>query len=151
MIQIREATVADLPVLLEFEQALIKTERPFDNTLKDQEIFYYDMEKMILANDVLVIVATENKNLIASGYASIHKPKVYFKFELMAYLGFMYVVPDKRGKGINKLVMDKLFDWIRAKDIHEVRLDVYTENSQAIKAYEKVGFQKHLIKMRTTI
>ncbi len=151
MIEIREASVEDLPILLGFEQDLIKAERPFDPSLKEQEISYYDIKKMILASDVLVLVASENKNIIASGYASIHKPKVYFKFELFAYLGFMYVIPEKRGKGVNKLLIDKLFDWIRSKGIHEVRLDVYIGNSKAIKAYEKVGFQKHLIKMRTII
>ncbi|PQJ23344.1 GNAT family N-acetyltransferase [Tenacibaculum sp. SG-28] len=151
MIQIREATLNDLPVLLEFEQALIKAERPFDATLKDEDIVYYNIKNMILATDVCILVATENKKLIASGYASIHQPKVYFKFSVLAYVGFMYVIPEKRGKGINKRIMDSLFDWIRSRGINEVRLDVYTENSQAIKAYEKVGFQKHLIKMRTTI
>ena len=34
MITIRKATIEDLPVLLEFEQGVLRAERPMDRTLK---------------------------------------------------------------------------------------------------------------------
>ena len=39
----REATLKDLHTLLEFEQGIIAAERPFDGTLKEGEIHYYDL------------------------------------------------------------------------------------------------------------
>lgn len=151
MITTRKATLEDLPVLLEFEQEIIKAERPFDVTLKEEKISYYDIKAMILADDIEVIVVVDNDMPVSSGYASIVTPKKYFKFDKFAYLGFMYTSPSHRGRGINKIVVQALFDWIKSKKIHEVRLDVYTENIGAIKAYEKAGFKKNLLNMRVDL
>lgn len=151
MVTTRKATLEDLTILLDFEQELIKAERPFDSTFKEGKISYYDIEKMIVADEVELIVAEENNEIIASGYASIIIPKSYFKFNKFAYLGFMYTKPLHRGRGINKLVVETLFNWVRSQDTDEVRLDVYDSNYGAIKAYEKVGFQRHLLKMRMTL
>jgi GNAT superfamily N-acetyltransferase len=148
MIYIRKATLNDLTTLLEFEQGIIAVERPFDPTLKEETISYYNIEKMISANDVEVVVAVLNEQIIGSGYARIEKAKPYLNHDLYAYLGFMYTLPDHRGKGVNNLVIETLSNWVRSQNILEMRLDVYNDNPSAIRAYEKVGFKKHLINMR---
>lgn len=144
----RTATLADLDVLLEFEQGIIRTERPFDPTLKDGHINYYDIAAMIEAPHIEVVVAELGSEIIGSGYARIEDSKVYLKHPKHAYLGFMYVKLEYRGKGVNKKVVDALQDWAAKRGITEFRLDVYNENSPAIKAYEKIGFKNHLIEMR---
>lgn len=148
---IRKAVPTDLPILLEFEQGIIKAERPFDSALKDGEIHYYDIAAMIVADDVEVLVAELDNELIGSGYARIEQSKVYLKHPKHAYLGFMYVKPDYRGKGINKMILDSLTQWSKQHGITELRLDVYDENEPAVKAYEKAGFSKHLDLMRKGI
>jgi len=144
----RRATLADLDILLEFEQGIVRTERPFDPTLKEGRIHYYDIAEMIKAQHIEVIVAELNGEIIGSGYARIENSKVYLKHPKHAYLGFMYVKPEHRGKGVNKKVIAALRDWAIGKGITEFRLDVYSENLPAVKAYEKIGFKKHLIEMR---
>jgi GNAT superfamily N-acetyltransferase len=151
MIYIRKAIPEDLSILLEFEQGIIAAERPFDPTLKEGEISYYDLKKMITAHDVEVVVAVLNDQIIGSGYARIENAKSYLNHELFAYLGFMYTHPDHRGKGVNKQIIEALSNWILSQGIFEIRLDVYNDNPSAIKAYEKVGFKKHLINMRLGI
>ena len=151
MISTRTATLKDLPILLEFEQALINFERPFDITLKDEKISYYDIKAMILSDEVEVIVAVEEENVVGSGYARIQLAKPYLKHQNLGYLGFMYVKNSHRGKGINKLVIDALHTWVISKNTFEVRLDVYANNPGAIKAYDKAGFSKHLINMRRSL
>jgi GNAT superfamily N-acetyltransferase len=148
MIHIRKATLNDLTTLLEFEQGIIAAERPFDPTLKEETISYYNIEKMISATDIEVVVAVLNKQIIGSGYARIEKAKPYLNHELYAYLGFMYTHPDHRGKGVNNQIIEALTNWVRSQNIFEMRLDVYNDNPSAIRAYEKVGFKKHLINMR---
>jgi len=147
-INTRTATLADLGTLLEFEQGIIKTERPFDPTLKDGHINYYDIAAMIQAPYIEVIVAELNGEIIGSGYARIEDSKVYLKHPKHAYLGFMYVKPEHRGKGANKKVIAALQHWAIVQGITEFRLDVYNDNLSAVKAYEKIGFSKHLIEMR---
>jgi ribosomal protein S18 acetylase RimI-like enzyme len=144
----RTAMLADLDILLEFEQEIIQTERPFDPTLKDGHINYYDIAAMIQAPHIEVVVAEMNSEIIGSGYARIDDSKVYLKHTKHAYLGFMYVKPEYRGKGVNKKVIAALQRWATARGITEFKLDVYNDNLPAVKAYEKIGFKKHLTEMR---
>ncbi len=146
-IQIRAASLQDLPILKGFEQGIIEFERPFDPTIAD-DISYYDIEDMIKRKHTEVIVATIDNQLIGSGYADIRKAKHYLDHETYAYLGFMFVNKDFRGQGVNKLIIDKLKEWSQSKGINELRLDVYDDNPNAIKAYEKSGFKRHLVNMR---
>ncbi|MES2881706.1 MAG: hypothetical protein V4676_06130 [Bacteroidota bacterium] len=44
---IREANVNDMAKLLQFEQGVIKAERPFDKTLQTDPINYYDIDQMM--------------------------------------------------------------------------------------------------------
>ncbi len=145
---IRKADLHDLDTLHIFEQGVITAERPFDSTLKTGHINYYDIEKMITAADVELVVAEFNAELIGCGYARIENEKPYLKHRQHAYLGFMFVDPEYRGLGINKKIIDALTKWSKAKNVTELRLDVYQNNEAAINAYIKAGFSKHMIHMR---
>ena len=146
---IRVATIAHVPALLRFEQGVITAERPFDITIKKMEhTRYYDLEHMIHADHIQLLVAELNREPIGCGYARIEDAKHYLQHTHHAYLGFMYVVPPHRGKGVNRLIINALFKWSQSKNIKEVRLDVYYGNTDAIKAYEKAGFVKHMLEMR---
>jgi len=147
-ITVRKATIEDLEVLLAFEQGIVSNERPFDGTLKEGEIHYYDLAEMIAADDVHVIVAVAGNEIIGSGYARIETAKAYQKHSTYAYLGFMFVTAEHRGKGVNNRVLEGLKEWCRERGIHELRLEVYTDNTSAVKAYEKAGFKPLLTWMR---
>jgi RimJ/RimL family protein N-acetyltransferase len=130
------------------ERSASFAERPFDSTLKNTNIQYYDIVEMITASHIELMVAEIEAEVIGSGYARIEDSKPYLQHQKHAYLGFMYVEPEHRGKGINKKIIEALKQWARAQNITELRLDVYNNNLAAIKAYEKVGFTKHMIQMR---
>ncbi len=148
---IRKATLNDLPVLLEFEQGVITAERPFDPTIKEGTIHYYDINELITSPHSAVFVAESNGNIVASGYAKIKTDRHYLKHAYQGYLGFMFVSEPYRGKRLNKMIIDALLKWCKTQNIFEIRLDVYDDNIPAIKAYEKVGFKKHMINMRLDI
>jgi ribosomal protein S18 acetylase RimI-like enzyme len=147
-IKIRKASIVDLGQLLVFEQDLIKTERPFDPSVKPDPVNYYDLKAMLTDPQIEMVVGELNNKVIASGYARIDKSKPYLIHSHHAYLGFMYVLPGYRGQGINKKIMDVLKDWAASQNITEFRLDVYYDNASAIKAYEKVGFSRYFLEMR---
>ncbi len=145
---IRKATENDLETLSEFEQNIINAERPFDVTLKTEPTYYYNLEKMISSDTVHLVVAELDGKLIASGYARIEASDHFLKHDKHAFLGMMYVVPEHRGKGINKKIIDELIAWAISKNLKEFRLLTYDENLPAINAYEKIGFKKHIAEMR---
>ncbi|MDB5210793.1 MAG: family N-acetyltransferase [Sediminibacterium sp.] len=148
---IRAAVLLDLPTLLQFEQGVISAERPFDCTLGKGEIRYYDLEMMIAARHIQLLVAELDGILIGSGYARIEDAKPYLDHRQYAYLGFMFTRPEHRGKGVNQKIIEALKEWSASQGVTELKLDVYCENAQAIRAYEKVGFVKYMTTMRTSI
>ncbi|MDB5137898.1 MAG: family N-acetyltransferase [Mucilaginibacter sp.] len=147
-IKIRKASLNDLDILLGFEKGVINTERPFDVTIQSGDIHYYDIAGMIRSPDVEVVVAESGSEIIGSGYARIENSKIYFNHQKHAYLGFMFVKPDYRGKGVNQKVIEALQQWAISRNVTEFRLEVYNDNLPAIKAYEKIGFAKLMIAMR---
>jgi len=146
--QIREAKIEDLDRLKMFEQEIIRYERPFAPNLKNDPIEYYDLKNLIQRNDAHIIVAAIDEEIIGSGYALIKNSVPYMKPAKYAYLGFMYVSPKFRGKGINGKIIDNLIDWAKGRNLTEIQLDVYAENKSALNAYKKRKFKPDLLKMR---
>ena len=148
---IRAATLTDMETLLEFEQGVINAERAFDPTIKRSNTHYYDLKRMITGDNTAVVIAELHKEIIGCGYALIENAKPCFEYAQYSYLGFMYVRPEYRGKGVNKKIIDSLQQWSLSRGIHELRLEFYCDNIAAIKAYEKAGFSKLFVTMRIEI
>ncbi len=147
----RKANLKDLPILLDFEQGVIEAERPFDPTIKEGNINYYNIADLINNDDSEVFVVEKDQHIVASGYVKIKEDRHYLKHDKIGYLGFMFVLKEYRGLELNKLIIHELLNWCKERNIFEIRLDVYNDNLPAIKAYEKIGFNKHMINMRLNI
>ncbi|MEZ0129397.1 GNAT family N-acetyltransferase [Flavobacterium sp. LBUM151] len=91
--------------------------------------------------------------LVVRSYAYITRHGVSHRTQskLLGYLGFMFVKPEFRGRGINNLLLNDLKKWVLSKGITEVRLEVYSDNDPAVRAYEKAGFKQILTTMRCDI
>ena len=147
-ITIRKAELTDMPTLLQFEQGVVEAERPFTPRMKAGPARYYDMQELITAPYIYLAVAELNGELIGSGYARIETAKHYLNHAQQAYLGFMYVLPQHRGKGVNARILSELETWALNHGVTELRLEVYYLNAIALKAYEKAGFEGYMLQMR---
>jgi len=145
--EIRAAELHEIDQLRRIEQEIIRYERPFDPNLKDDPISYYDLQHLIEREDARVTVATIDDKIVGSGYALIKESKPYKKHERHAYLGFMFVFPEYRGKGINGKIIDDLIEWAKSRNLKEIQLEVYAENESAVKAYKKRKFKSDLLRM----
>lgn len=145
---LRIATQHDLNDLLQFEQAVVEAERPFNKHIKENNATYYDLPSLISETYSQLLVLEDNTQIIATGYIQIRESKNSLSHQKHGYLGFMYVLPDYRGRGFNRLVMDALIDWGKAQGISVFYLDVYAENQAAINAYQKLGFEPSLVEMK---
>src|SRR3954453_12728876 len=149
---IRPANESDLTILLEFEQEIINAERPFNSTLKNSEIHFYDLHQLMESEEAKVMVAEVDNEIIGSGYAVIKEEvDLFVKHTQFSYLGFMYVKPAHRGRGVIKAIIERLNEWAITKEVNEIRLQVYDENIVAKKAYQKMGFKAHMLEMRMEI
>ena len=147
---LREATLDDLSTLLEFEKRLIEYERLYAESQKS-DFNYYNLKSYIKDPEISVVVAEEKNKIIASGYALIRENKTYKIPDKLIFLGFMYVIPEYRGKGINRKILDYLIAWGKNKGHNEFQLTVYAQNESAIKAYKKSGFSFETITMRINL
>ena len=144
---IREATPGDLPLLRSLEQGVVSAERPFSSVIRDDDVpvIYYDLEALLEDEQsrlLLVEETTGEKQGVAAGYLTIRQSKASGVHSHHGYLGFMYVLPRLRGRGVNRLVIDHLVAWGQSRGIEHFYLDVYSDNKSALRAYEKVGFSK---------
>src|SRR5690606_11863464 len=119
---VRKATLENLDILYAFEQKIIRAERPYDVTLGEDPISYYDLKELIGIDEAIVLLAEQDSRIIGSGFAHIREAKPYLAHDFYAHLGFMYTDPEYRGKGVNKAIIQALMAWCRSKMITEVRL-----------------------------
>ncbi|MCF2908657.1 GNAT family N-acetyltransferase [Pseudoalteromonas sp. DL2-H2.2] len=146
--QIRIATLEDLPILRQLEQAVIAAERPYNQAIKPQDARYYDLPALLDCPDSLLVVGEQDGKIVATGYVQHRDSKAQLMHERHGYLGFMYVDPDYRGQGLNQAIMTHLMNWSKQQAIHDFYLDVYSDNQAAIRAYEKAGFSPCLLEMK---
>jgi ribosomal protein S18 acetylase RimI-like enzyme len=150
-ISIRTANLNDLETLLAFEQGVVTAEKPLDTFLGSGKLTYYDIPELIADKKTHFIVAVSNEELVGSGYIKIESSNSYHKNAKHGYIGFIFVKPSFRGKKISTIVLESLKSWAKEKDLKELRLDVYSNNSNAIKPYKSFGFTKSLVNMRIDI
>ncbi len=149
-ILVRSATIDELPLLQAFEQQIIEAERPYDDDIKTKTS-YYDLGALIESDQSQVLVAEVNGELVGSGYAKIRPSKHYLEHERHSYLGFMYVKPEYRGRGVIQKIIAELAAWSKAQGLSDIFLEVYADNKKALKAYEKSGFKQALLEMKMRI
>ena len=154
---------------------MIEAERPYNSSIKGIGACYYNIEQLIASEDALMLIAQvevesagelagekaaelqeqtaakPRKKIVATGYAKIRTSKSSLSHEIDSYLGFMYVEPDHRGRGLNKELIDCLIAWSRKQGANDFYLDVYTENLPAVKAYIKAGFSSSIIEMKLNL
>jgi GNAT superfamily N-acetyltransferase len=147
----RPAKTEDLPLLREFEQGVIQAERPLSMNLKPDPIRYYNLERMLESPRYCLLVGEVDSEVVASGYGRLDESAAHYLYEYYVYLGFMYVLPAFRGRGLNAAMISALEQWGMAQGAGEARLDVYHLNESAIRAYEKAGFISVTREMRRTL
>ncbi|WP_340678995.1 GNAT family N-acetyltransferase [Paraglaciecola sp.] len=147
---IRRALIEERAVLLKLEQHVITAERPFNSAIKPNNAVYYDLDSLY-DDTAILLVAELAGQIVGTGYGQIRDSKASLKHSKHAYLGFMFVVAEFRGLGINKLIMENLISWSKEQKVFDIYLDVYDANHAAIKAYEKVGFTKSKVEMKINL
>jgi RimJ/RimL family protein N-acetyltransferase len=146
--KLRLAQLDDLPILLEFEQGVIEEERPYNDSIKTTNVNYYDLCDLLADPNTSLQLVENDGRVVGCGYAQLRHSESAFVHDKHAYLGFMYVEPDFRRQGINKMIVESLVSWSKVRGVRDFYLEVYVGNRAAIRAYEKVGFTPELVGMK---
>ena len=104
---------------------------------------------ILCSDDACVLVAVENGT--ALGYITVrklHKPEHLFKKETRCgYIDQVCIHHNHRKKGIFKALLEKAGEEAALWGMNKLELDVWTNNSVAVKSFEKSGFKAYNQKM----
>jgi GNAT superfamily N-acetyltransferase len=82
-----------------------------------------------------------------AGVISVHPDADYFTGHPRAYVDVLVVAQDAEGHGVGRALMDHAEQWARAHNCWEVVLDVFASNDNAIRFYERRGYQSDHVRM----
>jgi ribosomal protein S18 acetylase RimI-like enzyme len=98
----------------------------------------------------VVFVAEENGELVGYIHGNI-KLKEFYISNKEGYIEDLYVKQDFRNKGIGKLLYGELLTVFKEAECTHVGISAYSENSQAIEFYHKLGFKDFVLEMKKAI
>jgi ribosomal protein S18 acetylase RimI-like enzyme len=150
-INIRQAKLSDLDKINALQAKLIQFERRLDPTIKKGIKEYYDVSKLLKSKKVLFLVAEVKNKVVGCGFGQIKYAVEWVIDDKEGYIGLMFVSEKYRSKGIGGMIIDDLILWFNENKINSVSLKVYDNNINAIKSYQKKGFERFLVEMRSNI
>jgi len=136
-IKIRPATVADLPAILGIvNHAILNTTAIYDydaRTLQEQQAWFEEKQ----TSQFPVIVAEHNDKVVAFGTFGAFRIKIGYRFTVEHSV---YVADKVIGKGIGKLILQKLIDLAKEQKYHSMIGVIDASNSGSIEFHKKFGF-----------
>ncbi|CAN5466139.1 GNAT family N-acetyltransferase [soil metagenome] len=137
MISIRNATVNDLPQILDiYNDAILNTTAVYDyepHTLEMRKHWLETKQQQGLP----VFVAEENNEIL--GFSSIGPFRAWAAYKYSVE-NSIYVKDGQRGKGIGKLLMQPLIDSAKKLKLHTIIAGIDADNKLSIAFHKQFGF-----------
>lgn len=126
---------------------LLSPQAIFDGTLGEVKPTNEKVKRLVeplLEKGSYYLIATENDKIM--GWILLGTSKDQFTDKMNGFIYELFVIEEFRGNGISKRLMRTAIDHLRKDGYTEVRLSAFAEN-QAIKLYEKMGFNIRTVAM----
>jgi ribosomal protein S18 acetylase RimI-like enzyme len=131
MTSVREATPDDADLL---GRLMHDFNTEYDDVTLGPAGFAERFRELLAGGDMAALLAGED------GMAVLRfRPSLYSK-ALDCYLAELYVVPDKRGQGLGRALMDATLDLARSRGADYIELDTSEDDVAARALYESSGF-----------
>lgn len=138
-VSIREATVEDAEAVRIYATKLFSEKLPglFRRpapTLEDERM-YLDNHSRQENSVVLLAWADESVVGLLALRGETHPQE--------AHVGTIGISVDSgyRGRGIGTLLIERLLEWAASHGLHRIEIDAFANNTDAIRLYERLGFQ----------
>jgi len=143
---VRRAVLEDLPYLIKFtaEEA-----REAENSIKIPETLTKGIKKGLEDDSIAMYWVLSDENDTPIGSVSALKEWSDWNAGYYWWIQSMYLVPDQRGKGKMKNLLDAVRAAMAKEEDLQLRLYVHEENKAAIKAYNKAKFVHSKYKIMT--
>lgn len=96
-----------------------------------------------------IFIAEVNGKIVGSSIVvkEEKKPVELYSIGYVGHIESIFVLDAYREKGVGKALMDAMFAWLSNEGVTVCTLSVLEKNTEALKLYEKLGFEKERIKM----
>jgi len=132
---IRTANENDVPAIF----ALIKELAEFEKLADQINTTENELRKTLFGEDRFVEILLAEFNGEIVGQALFFKNFSTFLGKPGIYLEDLYVKPEMRGKGIGKMLLDKIISIAKKRNYGRVEWSVLDWNESAIDFYKKIG------------
>jgi ribosomal protein S18 acetylase RimI-like enzyme len=132
-IEIRRATATDAAVVA---QLLNDFNAEYDEPTVPVDEFAENLRRLIEAGEIVVLLAGAARE----GLAQLQFRASLYTAAPDAYLGELYVIPDRRGEGIGRALLEATMAAAREGGATRIELNTSTDDRAAIGLYESFGF-----------
>jgi ribosomal protein S18 acetylase RimI-like enzyme len=130
---IRLASAADAPA---FGRLLHAFNVEFGESTPDAEVIAERAAPLIASRDVAVLLAGDRPD----GFAELRFRPSLYTGALDAYLEELYVVPERRGHGLGRALLEAAMDYARERGAAHIDLGTSEDDLAARALYESAGF-----------
>jgi GNAT superfamily N-acetyltransferase len=130
---IRLASVADAPA---FGRLLYAFNVEFGESTPDATVIAERAAPLLESGDVTVLFAGEGPE----GFAELRFRPSLYTGALDAYLEELYVVPERRGQGLGRALLEAAMDYARERGAARIDLNTSVDDVVARALYESAGF-----------
>ncbi|MDB4837313.1 GNAT family N-acetyltransferase [Marinomonas sp.] len=138
-LQIRSATLSDLPTLTEiYNHYIIHTSTTFDIDTYTTQARRVWFDQFSLAGRHQLLVAEQKGQLLGYACSGQLKPKGAYASSVEVSI---YLAPDASGRGTGTALYTALFERLSKEDVHRVYACVTQPNEVSRVLHEKFGFK----------
>ena len=147
--KIRKARKEDMKAVQDLRYNLSKYEKDIGLNIAVPEWGYTEVGERdynYFLNKQFIFVAEENEKIVGFITGEILSKKEWYTVQL-GTINNLYVLEEYRHKGIGKQLMQTMMNSFKEKGIETFELYAFSNNVDALKFYEKLGFKKYNVQM----
>ena len=135
--QLKEADKSDVEQIVVFLKAMSDELEEFHF---NEAIVKESVTASFSENTYWFLFIDEDGNPFGTCYLqSVHN---YWRLEKRFYLGGFFILPSHRGKGLFRLMNQKLVDWAKDHGGVQIYAHIHKDNQKSLSTFEAVGLEK---------
>jgi ribosomal protein S18 acetylase RimI-like enzyme len=147
-VQVRLATLRDLPRLVEAWGELARYHERFDPGFALsrgwRQSYAAYVASLLGRGDVCVVVAWVPGELAGMAVGRTMLAPPFFRYRRRGYIQDVYTREPYRRQGIARRMVERLEAWMRAQGVRRVELTVAPQNPTALAFWEGMGYRPYL-------
>lgn len=154
-LQIRPATVRDIPRILPLWEALAALHGELDPALAVEpqaaREYVEFLRDAIGRSDTCVMLAVDGDSVVAFALGRIQVLPLPFRDQRRGWIQDVFTIPARRREGIGRRLVETLLAWFADRRVALVELTVAIRNAEAVHFWEALDFSTYMVRMKRAV